>query len=140
MATSYNGKILRINLSAGTSKIEDLCMDTAKKYIGGRGLGTKLYMNEVDPTIDPFSPDNKIVIATGPLTGTACATGCRYMVVTKSPLTGRIARSNSGGKWGAILKYAGFDAIILEGKAEKPVYINIVEDKVEILDASDLWG
>ena len=140
MATSYNGKILRIDLSAKTSKIEDLCLETAKKFIGGRGLGTKLYMDEVCPEIDPFSPDNKIIIATGPLTGTAVATGCRYMVITKSPLTGMIASSNSGGKWGAVLKYAGFDAIILEGKADKPCYINIVEDKVEILCAEDLWG
>ena len=140
MATSYHGKILRINLSAKTFKVEDLCLDLAKKFIGGRGLGTKLYMDEVDPMIDPLSPDNKVVIITGALTGTAVPTGCRYMVVTKSPLTGMIACSNSGGKWGAMLKYAGYDAIILEGKADKPVYVNIVEDKFEILDATGLWG
>jgi len=140
MATSYNGKILRVNLSDGSCKIEDLDLELAKKFIGGRGLGTKLYMDEVSPTIDAFSPDNKVVIITGPLTGTSVPTGGRYMVVTKSPLTGMIASSNSGGKWGATLKYAGFDAIILEGKADKPCYINIIEDKVEILDASHLWG
>ena len=139
MATSYMGKILRVDLGSKTSKVEDLCLDTARKFIGGRGLGTKLYMDEVDPMIDPLSPDNKIVIITGPLTGTAVTTGCRYMVVTKSPLTGMIACSNSGGKWGAALKYAGFDALILEGKADKPVYMNIVEDKVEILDAANLY-
>jgi len=141
MATSYNGKILRINLSNKTCKVEDLDLGIAKKFIGGRGLGTKLYMDEVDPKVDPLSPENKVVIINGPLTGTAVPTGCRYMVVTKSPLTGVIASSNSGGKWGAVLKYAGFDAVILEGKADKPCYVNIVDDKkVEILDATNLWG
>ena len=140
MATSYNGKLLRINLSAKSCKVEDLDLKLAEKFIGGRGLGTKLYMDEVCPTVDPFSQDNKVVIINGPLTGTAVPTGCRYMVVTKSPLTGMIACSNSGGKWGATLKYAGYDAIILEGKSEKPCYVNIVDDKVEILDATDLWG
>jgi len=140
MTTSYNGKILRINLSTKAHRIENLNLDLAKKFIGGRGLGTKLYMDEVSPTIDPFSPENKVVIVNGPMTGTAVPTGCRYMVVTKSPLTGMIACSNSGGKWGASLNYAGFDAIIIEGKAEKPCYINIVDDKAEILDASGLWG
>ena len=140
MSTSYNGKILRINLSNHSCKVEDLCLDTAKKFIGGRGLGTKLYMNEVSPTVDPLSPENKVVLISGPLSGTSVPTGCRYMVVTKSPLTGMIASSNSGGKWGAVLKYAGYDAIILEGKSAKPCYVNIIDDKVEFLDASDLWG
>jgi len=141
MATSYNGKILRINLSNKTYKMEDLDLNLAKKFVGGRGLGTKIYMDEVDPMIDPLSPDNKVVLINGPLTGTAVATGCRYMVVTKSPLTGVIACSNSGGKWGATLKYAGFDAVILEGKSEKPCYVNIVDDKkVEFFDATNLWG
>ena len=141
MATSYNGKILRVNLNDGTYKVEALCLDLAKKFIGGRGLGTKLYMDEVSPEIDPLSPENKVVIISGPLTGTSVPTGGRYMVVTKSPLTGMIACSNSGGIWGAKLKYAGYDAIILEGKAEEPCYINIVDDeKVEILCAKELWG
>ena len=141
MATPYNGKILRVNLGDKTYRVEDLDLELAKKFIGGRGLGTKLYMDEVAPTIEPLSPENKLVIITGPLTGTAVPTGCRYMVVTKSPLTGMIASSNSGGRWGAVLKYAGYDGVILEGKAEKPCYINIVDDnKVEILEAADLWG
>ena len=140
MATSYNGKILRVNLSDKSFKVEDLDLNLAKKFIGGRGLGTKLYMDEVSPTVDPLSPENKVVIASGPLTGAAVPTGCRYMVITKSPLTGMIASSNSGGRWGAVLKYAGFDAIILEGRAAQPCYINIADDKVEILDAAALWG
>ena len=138
---AYNGKILRVNLSDKSHKVEDLDLSLAKKFIGGRGLGTKLLMDEVSPEVDPLSPENKVVIATGPLTGVSVPTGTRYMVVTKSPLTGMIASSNSGGKWGATLKYAGYDAIILEGKAEKPCYLHIVDDDVvEILDAGDLWG
>jgi aldehyde:ferredoxin oxidoreductase len=141
MTTSYNGKILRVNLSSKSYKAEDLDMNLAKKFIGGRGLGTKLHMDEVPPGTDPLSPENKVIIITGPLTGAPAPTGSRYMVVTRSPLTGMIASSNSGGKWGASLKYAGYDAIILEGKSDKPCYLNIVDDsKVEFLDAAGLWG
>ncbi|MDO8897149.1 MAG: aldehyde ferredoxin oxidoreductase N-terminal domain-containing protein, partial [Bacteroidales bacterium] len=96
--------------------------------------------DEVDPTIDAFDPANKVIIATGPMTGTPTPASGRYMVVTKSPLTGTIASSNSGGFWGAELKFAGFDALIIEGKAEKPVSIFIEDDKVEFRDASNLWG
>ncbi len=140
MSISYNEKILRVNLTEKNYTIEGLDLNLAKKFIGGRGLGTKIYMDEVSPEIDPFSPENKVVIITGPLSGASVPTGGRYMVVTKSPLTGMIASSNSGGHWGGKLKYAGYDAIILEGKAETPVYMNIVDDKIEILDAGDLWG
>ncbi|MCL2851683.1 MAG: aldehyde ferredoxin oxidoreductase family protein [Defluviitaleaceae bacterium] len=140
MATSYNGKILRVNLTERSCKVEDLDLNLAKKFVGGRGLGSKILFDEVDPKVDPLSPENKVIIATGPLTGVAVPTGCRYMVITKSPLNNMIACSNSGGVWGAKLKYAGFDLMILEGKADKPCYINIVDDKYEILDASDLWG
>ncbi|HEY5555746.1 aldehyde ferredoxin oxidoreductase family protein [Acetobacterium sp.] len=136
----YMGKILRINLTTGVISKEDLDFELAKKFIGGRGLGTKIFSDEVDPKVDPFAPENKIIIINGPLSGTATPTGGRYMVVTKSPLTGCIASSNSGGEWGAYLKYAGYDAIIVEGKASLPVYINIEEDKVEILPALDIWG
>lgn len=134
------GKILRVNLTTGEIAVEDLNFELAKKYIGGRGLGTKIYMDEVDPQVDPFAAENKIVFINGPLTGTATPTGGRYMVVTKSPLTGCIASSNAGGEWGAQLKYAGYDAIIVEGKASLPVYLNIEEDKVEILPGLDIWG
>ena len=141
MTTSYNEKILRINLTDRTYAVENLDMNLAKKFIGGRGLGTKILFDEVDPMVDPLSPENKVIIANGPLTGAAVPTGCRYMVITKSPLNNYITSSNSGGIWGAKLKYAGYDALILEGKADKPCYINIVDDKtVEILDAADLWG
>lgn len=136
----YQGVILRLNLTDGTINKEKLNIDDAHKYIGGRGLGTKIFMDEVAPEIDPFSIDNKVIFMTGPLTGTNTPTGGRYMVITKSPLTGTIASSNSGGYWGAELKFAGYDAIIIEGKSEKPVYINIADDLVEIKDATSIWG
>ncbi|MDW7669137.1 MAG: aldehyde ferredoxin oxidoreductase family protein [Bacillota bacterium] len=136
----YNGKYLRVNLTDGQIKVEDLNEELAKKFIGGRGLGTKMMMDEVDPKVDALSPDNKLMVMTGPLTGTPAFTGGRYMVVTKSPLSGTIASSNSGGFWGAELKSAGYDAVIFEGKSEKPVYLSIEDDKVELKDASNVWG
>ncbi|MCX7708349.1 MAG: aldehyde ferredoxin oxidoreductase family protein [Clostridia bacterium] len=138
--SGYIGKILRVDLSSKTVKTEDLDLKLAQKFIGGRGLGTKMLMDEVDPGVDALSPDNKLIFMTGPLTGTNTPTGGRYMVITKSPLTGTVACSNSGGYWGPELKFAGYDGIIIEGKAAAPVYINIVDDKVEIRDASHLWG
>jgi aldehyde:ferredoxin oxidoreductase len=138
--SGYTGKMLRVNLTEGTIQIENLDRLESIKYLGGRGLGTKLYMDEVDPNIEPLDTENKMIIATGPLTGTQAPTSGRFMVVTKSPLTGTIASSNSGGHWGAELKSAGYDAIILEGKSDAPVYLNIVDDQVEIRDASGLWG
>lgn len=136
----YRGTILRINLTEHKITKEELPLEMAQKYIGGRGLGTKLYFDEVDPKIDALSPENKLLFVAGPLTGTPTPTGGRYMVVTKGPLTGTIASSNSGGKWGAEMKLAGYDVIILEGKSENPVYIAIEDDKVEIRDAAHLWG
>ncbi len=136
----YMGKILRVNLTKRTIKVDDLDFDLAKKYVGGRGLGTKLLFDEIDPKIDPLSPDNKIIFMNGPMSGTPTPTGGRYMVITKSPLSGTIASSNSGGTWGARLKYAGYDGIIVEGKSEAPVYLEINEEDVEIKDASHVWG
>ena len=133
-------KILRINLTAGTVKSEPLNMAWADKYLGQRGLASKYLIEEIDPKTDPLGPANKIIFATGPLTGTAASTGGRYSVVTKGPLTNAIACSNSGGYFGAELKFAGWDMVILEGKSPKPVYITIFDDKCEIRDASKIWG
>ena len=138
--SGYCGKYLRIDLSSGSIKVEKLDLEIAKKYIGGRGLGTYLIDKEVGAEVEALSEANKIVIATGPLTGSKAPTGGRYMVVTKSPLSGTIASSNSGGFWGAELKNAGYDLIILEGKSETPCYISIKDDDVQIKDACDLWG
>ena len=123
-----------------TYKTEQLDKDKALKYIGGRGLGSRIMAEEVSPTVDAFDPENKVIIATGPLTGTPTPAGGRYMVVTKSPLTGTIASSNSGGFWGSELKFAGYDLLILEGKSPKPVNIFIEDDKITFKDAAHVWG
>lgn len=137
---SWAGKILRVNLSKGTVTSEPLKMEWARSYLGSRGLASKYLVEEIDPKVDPLSPDNKVIWATGPLTGTMASTGGRYTVVTKGPLTGAIACSNSGGYWGAELKFAGWDMVIFEGKSPKPVYLSIEDDKVELRDAAHLWG
>jgi aldehyde:ferredoxin oxidoreductase len=137
---SWAGKILRVNLTAGTVNSEPLNMAWARDYLGSRGLATKYLVEEMAATVDPLSADNKIIWATGPLTGTMASTGGRYTVVTKGPLTGAIACSNSGGYWGAELKMAGWDMVIFEGVSPKPVYLSIVDDKAELRDASHLWG
>lgn len=137
---SWAGKILRVNLTAGTVKSEPLNMQWARDYIGSRGLGTKYLVEEVDAKVDPLAADNKIIWATGPLTGTMASTGGRYTVITKGPLTGAIACSNSGGYWGAEFKMAGWDMVIFEGKSAKPVYLYVNDDTVELRDAAHLWG
>jgi aldehyde:ferredoxin oxidoreductase len=137
---SWAGKILRVNLTTGSVTSEPLNMQWAREYVGSRGLGSKYLINEIDPKVDPLSPDNKIIWATGPLTGTMASTGGRYTVITKGPLTGAIACSNSGGYWGAELKMAGWDMVIFEGKSAKPVYLSILDDHAELCDASELWG
>ncbi len=137
---AWAGKILRVNLSAGTVTSEPLKMEWAKQYLGSRGLATKYLVEEIDAKVDPLSVDNKIIWSTGPLTGTMASTGGRYTVVTKGPLTGAIACSNSGGYWGAELKMAGWDMVIFEGRSEKPVYLYIADDVAELRDASALWG
>ena len=137
---AWAGKILRVDLSAGTVKSEPLNMTWAKDYLGSRGLGTKYFTEEVDAKVDPLSPANKIIWATGPLTGTMASTGGRYTVITKGPLTGAIACSNSGGYWGAELKMAGWDMIIFEGASPKPVYLYVNDDVAELRDAAGLWG
>lgn len=140
MKTSYNRKLARINLTTGEIRTEELDIELAKKFIGGRGLGTKMLYDEGIATVAPLSPENKLIYITGAVTGTKSPSSGRYMVVTKSPLTGMIACSNSGGVWGAKLKYAGWEALIVEGKAENPTYINIEDDKIELLSADEYVG
>jgi len=136
----WQRKILRVDLTKGTAEAEPLNMEWAQKYLGLRGLATKYLMENMDPKVDAMSPENVLIFATGPLTGTMASTSARYAVVTKGPLTGAIACSNSGGKFGAELKFAGYDMLIVHGKAAEPVYLHIVDDVVEILPAGDLWG
>jgi aldehyde:ferredoxin oxidoreductase len=137
---SWTRKILRVDLSKGTCTPEALNMDWAKDYLGQRGLASKYLSEEVDPACDALGPDNKLIMATGPLTGTMASTAGRYSVITKGPLTGAIACSNSGGFLGAEMKFAGWDMIIFEGKSKKPVYLLMQDDSVELRSADHLWG
>jgi aldehyde:ferredoxin oxidoreductase len=137
---SWQKKILRVNLTEGSSSIEPLNMEWATAYLGERGLASKYLMESMDPKADAMSSENVLIFATGPLTGTMASTSGRYAVVTKGPLTNAIACSNSGGKFGAELKFAGYDMLIVEGRAPEPVYLHIVNDSVEILPADALWG
>ncbi len=137
---TWHKRVLRVNLTERTCKVEPLNMEWANDYLGGRGLGTKYLMECMDPAVDALSPENALIFATGPLTGTMCSTSGRYAVVTKGPLTNAIAASNSGGKFGAELKFAGYDLLIVEGKASSPVYLLIQDDNVEIKDAGEYWG
>ena len=136
----WNRKVLRVNLTAGTCTPEPLNMKWANDYLGSRGLASKYLVEETDPRVDPLSPDNKMIMATGPLTGTMASTGGRYVVVTKGPLTNAIACSNSGGYFGAEMKFAGWDMIIFEGRSPKPVYLYLENDRAELRDAAHLWG
>ncbi len=136
----WTGNILRIDLSSRTVKVEGIDPEVTKAYIGGHGVATKILMDEMDPKVDPLSPDNKLIYSTGPLTGTSAVTGSRYMVTCKSPLTGLLGFANSGGFFGPAVKSAGYDHIILEGGSDSPVYLWIDDDKVEIKDAEHLWG
>ena len=137
---AWTRNVLRVDLTQGTCKSEPLNMKWAQEYLGQRGLATKYFVEEVDPKVEPLSPGNKLIMATGPLTGTPASTGGRYSVITKGALTGAIACSNSGGYFGAELKFAGWDMIIFEGKSPKPVYLWIEDDKAELRDAGHLWG
>jgi aldehyde:ferredoxin oxidoreductase len=134
------GSILRINLTTGHVSKEPLDSKIAHRFIGGRGLGTYIMSQEVSPAVDPLSPANELIFAAGPLSGTNAPSSAHWNVVTKGPLTGAIAASSSGGMFGAMLKYAGYDAVIVEGRAKSPMFVWINNDKVEIRDASQVWG
>ncbi|MBS3783170.1 MAG: aldehyde ferredoxin oxidoreductase family protein [Anaerolineae bacterium] len=142
----WHGKALRVDLTNETVSVEQIDPQMAKDYIGGRGWAIKVLHDEVEPTVDPLSPENKLIFTVGPLTGTPAPTGNRYMVTTKAPLTGAIACSNSGGMYPTEMKKTGFDMILLEGRAEHPVYLWInatdseEEPHVEVRPADHLWG
>ncbi len=140
MPGTYAGSILRVNLSSGEIKKEALEPEVLRKFIGGRGLATYYLSQLMDPAADPLGSENVLIFATGPLTGTSAPAGGRYMVVCKSPLTGLVACSNSGGNFGAELKAAGYDLVIFEGVAKEPVYLALDGEKAELRPASHLWG
>jgi len=137
---AWKGKILRIDLSRGNCAVEEAPWDLLHEYIGGRGVGIRLLFDEIDPRIDPLGPDNKLIFATGPLVGTGVPAGGRYIVASKSPLSGAIANPCCGGYFAPNLKFAGYDFLIIEGQSAEPVYITIRDDAVSIRPAVHLWG
>ncbi|MHA1651184.1 MAG: aldehyde ferredoxin oxidoreductase family protein [Candidatus Helarchaeota archaeon] len=133
-----NGKIARINLTDETIKIEDIEEEIIRKYLGGLGIAMRILYDEVPPEVEPLSPENKLIFMIGPLTSLIGST-TRYVVVAKSPLSGILGESYSGGFWAYELRKAGLDGVIVEGKAAKPVYIWIDDGKIEIKDATNIW-
>ena len=137
----YAGRILHVDLTSGAVQTEPLDEEMAKKYIGGIGLGIRLLLDHSKPGVDPFSPKNPLIVATGPLSGTMGPTaGNGIAFVSKSPESGAVGEAKSHGFFGADLKRAGYDAVIFKGKAEKPVYVWIDDDSVQLMDAKHLWG
>lgn len=133
-------KILDIDLNTLSYKTYPLDMEIARLFIGGRGLGARLLWDLVGPEVEPLSPENVLIFATGPLTATGYQTSNRFSVSTKSPLTGTILDANSGGFWGMQFKKTGYDVMIVRGRSEKPVWIEIKNGEVTFHDASELWG
>jgi len=140
MVNGYNGKILRVDLSSGATSVDEPDENFYRQYIGGRGFVSYFLLREMSGGVDALGPENKLVFATGVLTGVPAAGTGRNSVGAKSPLTNGYGDAEVGGYWGAELKHAGYDAIIIEGKSESPVYLWIEDGKVEIKDASHLWG
>src|SRR3989304_8711219 len=136
----WMGKILRVDLSNGDINVEPLDEELRLKFIGGRGINSRLLYSETGPETDPFGPSNKIIIGTSPLTGTMVPTASRFTITAKSPLTGIFGDSNCGGAFAPAIKYAGYDFIIIQGISDKPVYLFIEDEHVEIKDAASLWG
>ena len=136
----YTGKILRINLSEQTAVEEPLPLETARDYIGGAGFGVKYLFDELKAGADPLGPENKLVFAAGPFSGTSIPCASRMAVTAKSPLTGAVGMSLSGGHFPVELKFAGYDALIVEGRAAKPTYVWIKDGKTHFRSAAKVWG
>ena len=140
MIYGYMGKILRVNLTTSTITEEFPDEETIRMYLGGAGLATKILFDETEKGIDPLGPENLLIFMTGPLTGTRSPSTGRYSVVTKSPLTNGWGQANSAGFWGRDFKRSGFDGVIFEGIAPKPVYLLTEDGKAELVDAEEIWG
>ena len=140
MSGGYHGRVLWVNLTERRARAEPLDPQLAADYIGGRGLSTRILYDRLAPETNPLSPDTPLILATGPLNGTGAPLSGRYEVVTRSPLTGTVLSSNSGGRFGVDLKRTGYDAVVIEGAAETPCYLWIHDGEVEFRDADDLWG
>ena len=125
MMKGWKGKILRVDLSKRTHRVDELDSNTVSMFLGGHGVATKILMDEMDPEVEPLSPDSKLIFSTGPLTGTAALMGSRYMVTAKSPLTGLLGFGNSGGFFRPALRSAGFYQFAFEGGGGEPLYMFI---------------
>jgi len=136
----YHGRVLVADLGRGEVRTEALAPELALDHLGGRGLATRLLYDTIDPACDPLGPENAFAIASSPLVGTSAPTAGRGHMVFKSPLTGVLGTSNSGGTWGAAFKSAGYDALVVTGAAATPVMIDIAPGRAEILPADGLWG
>ncbi len=136
----YAGQILYVDLTDGSIQKKPLDREFALKYIGGRGFSSRILLDELKPGIDPLSPENLVILATGPLNGTPAPSASRLTVAAKSPLTGALGDSNSGGYWAPELKYAGFDAIVFDGRSSEPVYLWVEDGKAVLRSAKHLWG
>ncbi len=136
----WTGRCLRVNLTEGKHRIEEIDPGLLDKFLGGRGLGVKVYSDEVDPQTDPLGQENKLIFVSGPMVGTGAVTGASCNVVTKSALSGTIASAKMRGHFGAELKFAGFDMIIVEGRSEHPAILSIMDDKISIQPGLEYWG
>ncbi len=136
----YTGKTLRVDLNNLRVREEKTDEELCDKYLGGAGFISHYLWKELEPKTDPLGPDNKLIFATGPLTGLPFPGSGRNGIGAKSPLTGGVAKSEVGGVWGAELKRAGVDGIIVDGKSDKPVYLWIQDGKADLRDAAHLWG
>lgn len=134
------GKLLRVNLTNETSSVESITEESSRRFFGGRGLGARILFQELEPGIDPLGPENKMVFAAGPITGAPFSGNSRYHIMAKSPLTNAWGEADVSGWLGPELKFAGYDAIVVEGVASRPVYVLIRNENVEIRNASKLWG
>ncbi len=140
MIGGYCKKILRVNLSTGRIREEEESDEFLKKYVGGYGTAGRILYDEVPPWVGPFDSGNKLILSTGPVTGTITQTAGRHAVVFKSPLSGYFGDTSAGGFWGAELKFSGYDMVVFSGIAPKPVYLWVTEDSAELRDASAYWG
>jgi len=140
MGNGYWNKILRVDLTLGKSITEEVNEKIWKQIIGGAGFGVRILLKETPAKLDPFSPDNRLIFAVGPFQSIIFPGNAKWSVITKSPLTGTFLDSAAGAEWAPLFKGCGYDALIIQGRAKKPVYLWITEDKVEIRDAARFWG
>ena len=136
----YAGKMLRVNLTTGKMREQEVSRELAYNFLGGSGFGTKVLWDEVGPSVEPFSGDNRLIFGVGPLTGTIYPTAGRFEVIGKSPLTGIYGDANSGGHFAPKMKQAGYDAVVFQGRSPKPVFLWLNNGKAELRDAKNAWG